>query len=83
MILPTVLYGSAVWWTNKSQLMSLRRFSLKLENGFLVVVIRPQMKWYWVTWTIRLNHSKLKWHIRCSTLSKSRLVKQVLEGALT
>eukprot|EP00121_Abeoforma_whisleri_P014637 Awhi_evm1s13499 len=24
-----------------------------------------------------MNHSKLKWHIRCSTLSKSRLVKQV------
>eukprot|EP00121_Abeoforma_whisleri_P003820 Awhi_evm1s3440 len=24
-----------------------------------------------------MSHSKLKWHIRCSTLSESRLVKQV------
>eukprot|EP00121_Abeoforma_whisleri_P000380 Awhi_evm1s337 len=35
MILPSILYGSEVWWTNKSQLLALERIQLKVGKWIL------------------------------------------------
>eukprot|EP00121_Abeoforma_whisleri_P015578 Awhi_evm1s14341 len=84
MIKPIVLYGSEIWWTNKTQLLVLERLQLKAAKWILgccdktinEVVLRECGL---ASLESQMFTLKLNWTGKCTTFSGDRLFKKVMD----